>query len=143
MKGSPERLMHYISSLQRRQEKGGMSFYSAVKGRHPRQQASCWVTFWEGPNRKRDLEKRRWQTEHLCVKEEKTPVNRIRTKSQGSKEKLSQRSARTRHGVFCEVVSSVSLDHLGGLRSSGSKVGNFFPAKGHGNVCEPYGLCHN
>ena len=59
------------------------------KGRHPRQQASCWVTFWEGPNRKRDLEKRRWQTEHLCVKEEKTPVNRIRTKSQGSKEKLS------------------------------------------------------
>ena len=77
------------------------------------------------------------------MKEEKTPVNRIRTKSQGSKEKLSQRSARTRHGVFCEVVSSVSLDHLGGLRSSGSKVGNFFPAKGHGNVCEPYGLCHN
>lgn len=63
-----------------------MLFYSAVKGRHPRQQASCWVTFWEGPNRKRDLEKRRWQTEHLCVKEEKTPVNRIRTKSQGSKE---------------------------------------------------------
>ena len=143
MKGSAERLMHYISILQRRQEKGGMSFYSAVKGRHPRQQASCWVTFWEGPDSKRDLEKRRWQTEHLCVKEEKTPVNRIRTKSQGSKEKLSQRSARTRHGVFCEVVSSVSLDHLGGLRSSGSKVGNFFPAKGHGNVCEPYGLCHN
>ena len=118
--------MHYISGLQRREEKGGVSFYSAFNGRHPRQQASCWVTFWEGPNRKRDLEERRWQTEHLCVKEEKTPVNRIRTKSQGSKEKLSQRSARTWHRVFHEVMSSVSLDHLGGLRSSGSGVGNFF-----------------
>ena len=60
------------------------------------------------------------------MKEEKTPVNRIRTKSQGSKEKLSQRSARTWHRVFHEVMSSVSLDHLGGLRSSGSGVGNFF-----------------
>ena len=78
-----------------------MSFYSAFKGRHPRQQASCWVTFWEGPNRKRDLEERRWQTEHLCVKEEKTPVNKLEPSHKEARKNFPK--DQHEHGTACSM----------------------------------------